>query len=251
MITDPIFYLLAVPAVVLTGLSKGGFGGALGGAAVPLMAVAISPTQAAAIMLPILCVADLFGLRLYFRKWNAAILKAMIPGALTGVALGAFTFGALNEDAIRLLIGAIAVAFVLMKVLMTAPVQAVVPSMFKGVFLSAASGYTSFVAHAGGPPIMMYLLPQRMDKTTYVATVNIFFLLTNAVKLAPYAWLGQFSGTNLLASAVLAPLIPLGVYGGYWLQERVSQDLFYKIAQAGLLVTGVQLMVQGASKLFG
>jgi uncharacterized membrane protein YfcA len=250
MITDPIFYLLAIPAVFLTGLSKGGFGGALGGTAVPLMAIAISPTQAAAIMLPILCVADLFGLRLYFRKWNAAVLKVAIPGALTGVALGALTFGMLNDDAIRLLIGAIAVAFVLMKLLMTAPVQAVVPSVFKGALLSAASGYTSFVAHAGGPPIMMYLLPQRMDKTTYVATVNIFFLLTNAVKLVPYAWLGQFSVANLLASAVLAPLVAVGVMGGYWLQERVSQDLFYKVAQAGLLITGLQLIYEGAGKLF-
>jgi uncharacterized membrane protein YfcA len=251
MITDPIFYLLAIPAVLLTGLSKGGFGGALGGTAVPLMAIAISPTQAAAIMLPILCVADLFGLRLYFRKWNAAVLKVAIPGAMTGVALGALTFGMLNDDAIRLLIGAITVAFVLMKLLMTAPVQAVVPSVFKGAFMSAASGYTSFVAHAGGPPIMMYLLPQRMDKTTYIATVNIFFLLTNAVKLVPYAWLGQFSVANLLASAVLAPLVAVGVMGGYWLQERVSQDLFYKVAQAGLLITGLQLIYQGAGTLFG
>jgi uncharacterized membrane protein YfcA len=250
MITDPIFYLLAIPAVLLTGLSKGGFGGALGGVAVPLMAVAISPTQAAAIMLPILCLADLFGLRLYFRKWNSAVLKSMIPGALTGVALGAVTFGALDEDAIRLLIGVISVVFVLMKMLMSAPVQAAVPSVFKGWFLSAASGYTSFVAHAGGPPIMMYLLPQRMDKTTYVATVNIFFLLTNAIKLAPYAWLGQFQAASLIASAVLAPLVPLGVFGGYWLQQRVSQDLFYKIAQAGLLITGLQLIYQGASPLF-
>jgi uncharacterized membrane protein YfcA len=251
MITDPVFYLLAVPAVIITGLSKGGFGGALGGAAVPLMAVAISPTQAAAIMLPILCLADLFGLRLYFRKWNTALLKTLIPGALTGVALGALTFGLLNEDAIRLLIGAISVAFVLMKWLMAAPSKAAAPSLLKGIFLSAASGYTSFVAHAGGPPIMMYLLPQRLDKTTYVATVNIFFLLTNAIKLVPYAWLGQFSGANLIASAILAPLVPLGVWSGYWLQERVSQDLFYKIAQAGLLLTGLQLMYQGAGRLFG
>jgi uncharacterized membrane protein YfcA len=249
MITDPIFYLLAVPAVLLTGLSKGGFGGALGGVAVPLMAVAISPTQAAAIMLPILCFADIFGLRLYFRKWNTAILKAMIPGALTGVALGALTFGALNEDAIRMLIGAISVIFVLMKSLAATPAKPATPSMLKGMSLSAASGYTSFVAHAGGPPVMMYLLPQRLDKTTYVATVNIFFLLTNTVKLVPYAWLGQFSSANLIASAILAPLVPLGIWSGYWLKERVSQDMFYRIAQAGLLLTGLQLIYQGAAAI--
>jgi uncharacterized membrane protein YfcA len=238
--------------VILTGLSKGGFGGALGGTAVPLMAVAISPVQAASIMLPILCLADLFGLRLYFGKWDAANLKALIPGALIGVALGALTFGAFNEDAIRLLIGAITTLFVVIKWVQPAPTQtAAVPSMAKGTLLSAMSGFTSFVAHAGAPPIMMYLLPQRLDKTTYIATVNIFFLLTNAIKLVPYAWLGQFSSVNLLASLTLAPLVPLGVWLGYFLQEKISQVWFYRIAQAGLLLMGGQLIYQGATGLTG
>jgi uncharacterized membrane protein YfcA len=249
MISDPIFYLVAIPAVIFVGFSKGGFGGALGGTAVPLMAIAISPTQAASILLPILCLADLFGLRMYFGKWHAASLKVLIPGAVAGVALGALTFGLLNEDAIRLLIGIISVLFVAAKWMMSSHAQSPEkPSLLKGSLLSTTSGYTSFVAHAGGPPIMMYLLPQRLDKTAYIATTNIFFLLTNAIKLAPYAWLGQFSSANLIASATLAPLVPLGVWCGYWLQEKVSQKLFYNIAQACLLLTGLQLIYQSASK---
>lgn len=247
MISDPTFYLLAIPAILLVGISKGGFGGVLGGIAVPLMAIAISPRQAAGIVLPLLCLTDVVGLRFYFGKWDAQILRTLIPGALIGVALGALSFGMFNESTIRLLIGAISVLFVLSRAIGSRAAEGgAKPSRVAGAGMAAASGFTSFVAHAGGPPVMMYLLPQRLDKVTYLATINVFFLITNAVKLVPYAWLGQFTSANLLASLMLAPLVPLGVRLGVWLQQRVSTVWFFRIAQAGLLVTGLQLMWQGA-----
>lgn len=255
MISDPIFYAVAIPAVLLIGISKGGFGGALGGAAVPLMAIALSPRQAAGIVLPLLCLTDLVGLRVYFGKWDAAIVRTLVPGALVGVVLGALTFGLFNESMIRLLIGVISVLFVASRWFTgrarrpeSDPGQGRgVPSKAAGGCMAALSGFTSFVAHAGGPPVLMYLLPQRLDKVTFLATVNVFFLITNAVKLIPYAWLGQFSGANLLASLTLAPLVPLGVALGVWLQSRVSTVWFFRIAQFGLLATGLQLIYQGAN----
>jgi uncharacterized membrane protein YfcA len=250
MISDPIFYAVAVPAVLLIGISKGGFGGALGGAAVPLMAIALSPRQAASIVLPLLCLTDLVGLRVYFGKWDARIVRALIPGALVGVALGALTFGLFNESAIRLLIGVISVLFVASRwrdAKAREQERRAPPSTIAGGCMAAVSGFTSFVAHAGGPPVLMYLLPQRLEKVTFLATVNVFFLITNAAKLLPYAWLGQFSGANLLASLTLAPLVPLGVALGVWLQDRVSTVWFFRIAQIGLLVAGLQLIYQGAN----
>ncbi|MNN51970.1 Sulfite exporter TauE/SafE [compost metagenome] len=110
--------------------------------------------------------------------------------------------------------------------------------------LSGVAGFTSFVAHAGGPPIMMYLLPQQLEKVRYIATVNVFFLLTNAIKLVPYALLGQFTWHNLGASLMLAPVVVLGVWLGIWLQDKVNHTWFYRIARLGLLVTGIQLMWQ-------
>ncbi|MFC0711734.1 sulfite exporter TauE/SafE family protein [Azorhizophilus paspali] len=237
--------LVAVPAVLLTGLSKGGFGGAFGGIAVPLLALAVPPTQAAAIMLPILCTADLVGLRAYYGKWDAANLRIMLPGALLGVLLGSLSFGMLDERIIALLIGGIAVTFVLLNLLRPpAGTAGLPPARGKGTALSVLAGFTSFVAHAGGPPAMMHLLPQQLDKVRYVATINVFFLLTNAIKLLPYALLGQFSGDNLLTSLFLAPLVPLGVWAGLWLQERVDHLWFYRIARAGLLLAGIQLILQ-------
>ena len=96
-------FLLGVPAVLLTGISKGGFGGALGGIAVPLLALNMPPTQAAAIMLPILCIADITGLRRFRGKWDISNLHIMLPGALVGVLIGALSFGALSERLIALL----------------------------------------------------------------------------------------------------------------------------------------------------
>lgn len=246
MISDFLFYLVAIPAVLLTGISKGGFGGALGGIAVPLMALAISPVQAAGIMLPILCLMDLFSLKVYFRKWDSRNLRIMIPGALLGIALGTLTFGTLDENALRLLIGSIAIVFTLNSWFAFAARQAPAgASVVKGTIWSGLSGYTSFVAHAGGPPVMVYLLPQQLDKITYVATVNFFFLIVNAIKIVPYVWLGQFTETNLLTALTLAPLVPLGVWFGIWLQGRLNQKWFYRVTQACVLLTGLQLVYQG------
>src|SRR5689334_1728667 len=104
LIADPFFYLVAVPAVLLSGISKGGFGSAVGGMGVPLMALAIPPPQAAAILLPVLCLMDVVGFRVYYRKWDTPNLKMMLPGALVGIALGALTFGVFKEDSIRIML---------------------------------------------------------------------------------------------------------------------------------------------------
>lgn len=250
LVADPLFYAVAIPAVLLTGISKGGFGSALGGIGVPMMALAISPVHAAAILLPVLCLMDMVGLRVYFGKWDPVNLKIMLPGALLGILAGALTFGALSEDGIRLLIGGIAVAFTLNNWLGLAARQGpAAPSRIKGTFWSGVSGLTSFLAHAGGPPVMVYMLPQRMDKVRYVATVSVFFAFVNAIKLIPYAWLGQLSTDNLATSLVLAPLVPLGVKLGMWLQDRVNMVWFYRISQICLFATGLQLIYQGAGNL--
>jgi hypothetical protein len=151
-------FLLSLPAVLSTGISKGGFGGAFGGIAVPLMALVMPPTQAAAIMLPILCMADVTGLRRFCGKWDLQNLKIMLPGALLGVLLGTLSFGLLSERLIGLVIGSITIVFFLLNVLnASAALPAAKPRWAKGTLLSAIAGFTSFVAHAGGPPIMMYL----------------------------------------------------------------------------------------------
>lgn len=251
MITDPWFFVLAVPAVMLAGISKGGFGGGLGLLAVPLMALTISPIQAAAIMLPILCVMDLFGVWAYRGRYDRTNMRILIPASLIGIAIGTLSFQFLNVAAIRLIIGGIAVGFTLRYVLATrgSKPEARGPSVARGTLWGAVSGFTTFVSHAGGPPLNVYLLPQRMDKTLYVGTTVFFYIFVNYVKLVPYTWLGLFTGQNFYTSLALLPLAPLGMGLGIWLHRRVPETLFYRLCYLFLFATGLKLLYDGVSGL--
>ncbi len=245
-IADPLFYAVAVPAVLLAGISKGGLGGGMGLMAVPLMSLFISPVQAAAIMLPILCTMDIFGLRAYRDRWHRRNVAIMVPGALAGIAVGALTFRTLDENLVRLLIGAIAIGFTTHHWARPRPSNRPTrPNRLVGGVSSAIAGFTSFVAHAGGPPVQFYLLPQRMDKTVLVGTTVVFFFVVNYVKLVPYGWLGQFSSDNLMTSLALGPLAPFGIWLGVRLHKVIPRELFYRLCYAMLFVSGVKLLWDG------
>lgn len=248
MITDPLFYLAAVPAVLLFGIAKGGFGGGLGVAAVPIMALVISPVQAAGILLPLLCLMDIVGLIIYRRHLNPGLQKALIPGALVGIVIGTLSFGYLSVAAIRLILGVITITFTLnhwfgLSEWIAGHVRRA------GAPAAAASGvvagFTSFVAHSGGPPLNIYLLTLGLDRTAFVGTTALFFAVVNYTKLVPYAWLGQLDATNLATSLVLAPLAPASMYAGLWLHRRVSERLFFRLAYSMLFVVGLKLLYDG------
>ena len=243
------FYPVAVFAILLTGIAKGGFGAGSGGLAVPIMSIFIAPPEAAGIMLPILCAMDLLGVHAYRGKGSARHLRIMLPGALIGIAAGGFAFGALPVNAIRLLLGLIAVTFALNRwfglserIALRLSAGERVPGPAAGVFWGSLSGFTSTLAHAGGPPFAVYVLAQKLDKTRVVATSVVFFLVVNYVKLVPYAWLGQLNRVNLTASLLFAPLAPLGIWLGVWLHRRVSERVFYQVSYALLFATGVKLI---------
>lgn len=239
------FYLTAFCAVLVTGISKGGFGAGLGMLGVPVMALVMPPVQAAGILLPVLCLMDLTGFKAYFRQWDVKSLRIMLPGAFLGIALGTVGFSWLDERWIRLIIGAISIAFVAIDAIALVKAAAPEPpSVKKGLLWSCIAGFTSFVAHAGGPPVMIYLLPQRMKKEVLIATTNVFFMIVNATKLVPYLWLGQLGGSNLRTSLLLAPLAPFGVWLGIWMQRRLDTRLFYRISNGCLLAAGLQLIVE-------
>jgi uncharacterized membrane protein YfcA len=245
-VAEPLFYLAAVPAVLLAGISKGGFGGGLGIMAVPLMALVVSPVQAAAIMLPILCLMDIFGLRAYRDAWDRRNIAIMVPGALLGILLGTLTFRYLDEGLMRLLIGALAIGFTLHHFVLRGAARGPArPRRLVGALASALAGFTSFVAHAGGPPVQFFLLPQRLDKTLYVGTTVVFFFVVNYVKLLPYGWLGQLSTDNLSTALILAPLAPLGIWLGVRLHRPVGRELFYRLCYGMLFVTGLKLLWDG------
>ena len=246
LIDNPWFYVAALPAVLIVGISKSGFGGGLGLVSVPILAFTVSPATAAAIMLPILCVMDIMSWWAYRRIWDRRNLLILVPAALVGIVVGMLTFRYMSEDVLRLIVGAIAVLFTLDHWFGRRP--KLTPSeagIGLGAVCGAISGFTSFIAHAGGPILQVYMLPQRLDKTLFVGTTVIFFLIMNYVKLVPYAYLGMLSAENLTTSLVLLPLAPIGIWLGLRLHRLVSQAAFYRVMYLLTFVAGAKLIWDG------
>ncbi|MFO1323379.1 MAG: sulfite exporter TauE/SafE family protein [Burkholderiales bacterium] len=249
------FYPVAVVAILITGISKGGFGQGAGGLAVPLMAMFIVPQEAAGIMLPILCAMDIFSVHAYRRTWSRQHVKAMLPGAVVGIAVGGLAFGMLPVNVIRLLLGVIAVTFALNqwfklseRVARRLAASRGPPGRLAGAFWGGVSGFTSTLAHAGGPPFAIYMLAQKVDKSVFVGTSAVFFIVVNYVKLVPYYLVGQLSVGNLTAALLFSPLAPLGVWLGVWIHRRISQSVFLNASYTLLLATGVKLIYDALTR---
>jgi uncharacterized membrane protein YfcA len=231
--------------VLITGISKSGFGGGLGVLAVPLMALYVSPIQAAAIMLPILCLMDAINVWVYRKSWDRLNVRILLPAALGGVLVGAMTFRYLSDSHVRVLVGLIAVSFSIQFFLRNKHIEPKGPDVFRGSFWGFIAGFVSFGVHAGAPPANVYLLPQRLDKTVFVATLVVLFAIVNYVKLIPYALLGQLNAANLLTAIVLAPLVPLGTWLGIRLHHMMPERPFYLVCYCLLTLMGSKLLYDG------
>lgn len=247
LLIDPWFYAVAVPAVILVGLTKGGVGG-FGLIGVPLMALAISPVQAAAILLPILVVMDIVSLWTWRGQQDKRTLVDMLPGALVGIGIGWATAAFVTADVVRFIVGAVTIAFVGRWLYVTyrhGLSHVSKPNRPLAAFWGTIAGFTSFVAHVGGPPFQVYTMPLRMDPKVLTATGVVFFAIVNAIKLVPYFALGQFDAANLTASAVLMPFAPLSTLAGAWIVRRMRPEVFYPFTYATIALVAVKLLWDG------
>ena len=241
-ISDPFFYAVAVPAVLLLGVSKSGFGAGFGSLAVPLMALAVTVPQAAAILMPVLLVMDVLGIAAFRRDYDKALLKFLLPFGLLGTLIGTLLFSVLAPHIVAGIVGVFTLLFLAQRLLFPPKADAPPPPRWLGAILTAASGFTSFVAHAGGPPISAYVIPLRLSPVVFAATMSFFFFFINLSKWIPYAWLGLLDLRNLMTSLVLLPLAPLGVWIGVRLARRINMVLFYRLIYLGLFLTGTKLV---------
>jgi uncharacterized membrane protein YfcA len=245
LITDPAFYAVAIPAVLLMGLSKSGFGAGFGALAVPLMALAVPVPQAAAVMLPLLAIMDALGLAAFMRQFDRPLIRLLLPAGLLGTVVGTLLFGVLSAKAVAGIVGGITLAFVAVRVLWPPRPDAPPPPRWLGFLLGTTSGFTSFVAHAGGPPVSFYVLPLRLPPITFTATMAVFFAAVNTSKWLPYAWLGLIDTANMLTALALAPVAPIGVWLGVKFVRRVPQALFYRLFNVSMVATGAKLLWDG------
>jgi uncharacterized membrane protein YfcA len=247
---DLSFFLVAALAALLVGLSKGGLSN-MGVLGTPVLALVISPVQAAALLLPIFVVSDIFGLWAYRREFDKRNLIILLPAAILGIGIGWVTYSMVSERVVGFMIGALGVVFCLNAWrVRNANVRPKPAGLPRGIFWGAVTGFSSFVSHSGGPPFQVYVLPQQLPKLVFAGTSTIAFAVINAVKLLPYWQLGQFNGTNLQISAWLMPIAIAGTFAGVRVVRVLPERGYFVFVHVMLLVVSLKLLidaVRGAS----
>lgn len=242
IITDPWFYAVAIPAVFLTGLSKSGFATGIGSLSVPLLALVIPVPQAAAVMMPLLFLADVIGLRMFRREFDAKLLWFFIPFGLLGIVIGALTFKLLSAHLVAGCVGAFTLLFLAQRLFFPPKVDANPPPQWLGAILVTLSGFTSFIAHAGNPPMNAYALPLKLKPVVFAATMAYFFFVINVAKWIPYAYLGLLDLRNFWTAFALMPIAAIGVWTGRALSQRISPTMFYRLIYCGMFLSGSKLL---------
>jgi uncharacterized membrane protein YfcA len=242
IITDPWFYAAAIPAVFLTGLSKSGFATGIGSLSVPLLALVISVPQGAAVMMPLLLLADLIGLRMFRGEFDVKLLRFFLPYGLLGVIIGTLTFKMLSAHVVAGCVGAFTLLFLAQRLFFPPKAHANPPPLWLGAILVTLSGFTSFIAHAGNPPINAYALPLKLKPVVFAATLAYFFFFINLAKWMPYAYLGLLDLRNFWTAFLLMPIAGLGVWAGRAMSVRISPQMFYRLIYIGMFLSGSKLL---------
>ena len=240
------FFIVAVISVLIVGISKSGFGAGLGVLSLPLMASQSSINEALAILLPLLIAIDLVGLQRFIKNADYRILKLVLIPAMLGMLLGYLFFSAITPKILSLSIGIFTLLFLIQNLVMARfNLKEAKPYPWLGRVMGLVSGFTSFVAHIGGPPITVYMLREKVIPIIYTSTLGVFFAIINFGKLVPYAYLNLLSFNQLSTSILLLPCVPVGVYLGFYLAKRISMKWYYIIVQFFLAVASVKLIADG------
>jgi uncharacterized membrane protein YfcA len=243
------FWAAAIAGVTILGLAKGGFAG-LGVLGVPIMALGMSPVLAAAILLPILLVQDVFSVKAFGAHRSNRVLALMIPGSCLGILAGWALARFVPVAAVEAAVGLIALGFGIQRIRAEhRGLAARVGPPWQGVVMGAAAGFTSQIAHAGGPPFQMHVLPMKLPRDTFIGTSSVFFAVINWLKVPAYAALGTFTAANMALAAALLPAALASTWAGTLLVRRVDGPRFYAIMHVLMILVGGKLLWDGLSAL--
>lgn len=244
----PNFWLIGGTTIFLIAASKGAFGGGAASLGVPLLSFIVDPIAAAIIVAPLVSLMDMFTLRSFGPStWSKPDLRHLLPGLLLGIAVGWLFFKQINHHVVALVIGLISLSFALhwfwkKRVQQEAPAIPVSPRL--ALLAGTVSGFTTFVAHAGGPPVAMYLIRRQLDKSRFVGTTTAFFTIGNLIKLGPYGLMIAARPDCAAAVLLLAPTVPLGVWLGQKLHKHLSYNAIMLIMNTVLILGGARLIWQ-------
>src|SRR6516165_5407560 len=249
MQSDVSFYLVVGIAVVILGLSKGGFAG-VGMISTPMLALVVGPIAAAGLIFPILIIQDMIAVAMYRRTFDRQILATMIPGAALGVGLAYAFASSVPGWAVEVVLGIVSLAFSLRQLksqLGSLAQSSQVHARWLGVLSGLGSGFTSMIAHAGTPPFQFYVMPRRLDRDMYVGTSVLFFAATNLMKAPAFIALGQLSITQLKTTLILLPLAVVSSWAGVRLVQMIDVRKFNTAITIILLGVSVTLVCQGVA----
>ncbi|MCV2884121.1 sulfite exporter TauE/SafE family protein [Aestuariibacter sp. AA17] len=241
----PIQLTILACAVITTGISKSGFAGGLGVLTIPMLSLVMSPILAVSLMLPVLLVMDVLSIRVWRNQFDSQLLYILIPAGIIGVILGYLTFSFISENALKVVLGGFTLAFAI-NGLFAKRVKSM-PLVSGGYGCGILSGFTSFIAHAGGPPLNFFLLSLGLTKQTYLATAVMYYAVINLSKVPAYIQLGQFSFNHVVIALCFIPLSFVGVKLGVWMQSRLNETLFFRVIYILLIVLGIVLLSSGLS----
>ena len=246
MIVNPvIFYIMVAVIAFMIGLAKGGLGGTLGALATPLLALVMPADQVIGLILPILMLADIFAVSFHWRRWNSKLVLLLIPGAVVGVTIGTFFITNAPTETLRTALGIIVLIFALYKVFESRihGLLSYHPRNWHGLVAGTITGFSSALAHTGGPPVSIYLLMQKVTPAVFIGTSALFFFILNWIKVPYYFYAGLFDFGRLQEIAWILVLVPLGVWTGRWLAYRVDRQTFENIIVGLLFINGILLIV--------
>jgi uncharacterized protein len=239
-----IFYLMAAVVAFIIGLSKGGLGGTLGALATPMMALVMPADQAIGLILPILMLADVFAVALHWGRWDRRLVWLLIPGSIVGVTIGTIFITNAPTTTLRTGLGVIVLLFTLYRIF-EKPITAKVRYTSRGwhgQMAGTIAGFSSALAHTGGPPVSIYLLMQDVTPRVFIATSALFFMILNWIKV-PYYFYADLFDFNLLWQVKWSLLlVPMGAWLGRWIGDRLPKQTFETVIVLLLGITGSLLI---------
>lgn len=240
--------LITFGGVFLICFMKGAFGGGFSIVGIPLLSLVMDPVTAGGLLAPLFIAMDLFALR-YWKPstWSKPDLVLLLPGLVIGIGLGYLLFRVLDHRAVALVMAVVTLIFVGLWFFGDPKVIIAPRSTPKAVAAGLASGVTTMVAHSGGPPLAMYLLPLGLTKEVYAGTTSLFFTVGNATKAVPWLLLTRPSGNEWIVMAICLFAIPTGVWLGWRLHGRLDQQQVFRACYGLLVVTALKLLWDGVS----
>lgn len=212
-----------------------------------MLALVVDPAIALGAMLPVLMIVDLAAVHAHWKKWSWPESRILILAAIPGVLAGATLHAVTHPDVFRVLIGLLSLLFVVNQVAKARGWYGARGSvrLEMGYLWGAIGGFTSFTAHAGGPPVMVYLFGRKLPKAEFLATTVIVFWAINLLKFPPYIALGFYSGGASWLIVWLLPFALIGVRFGLWASKRMTDRGFFNLTYVFLVFIGVKLIYDG------